>query len=357
MARRPGLKTIALDHLEGVLRRERAEQQDVYAPLSRMRLDVRNPLAPIGERYQVALAGEKSRSPALLTPTSLTQVCQIAGVPSVFHERAPAALGLKSLRAMLDIASESADRQFLFRMKTGKTATLRAVLPQSYVRFDDVDVLAELRAAAAGEELRAAVTTIDPDTLFVRVVRGARIELGTQMHSDPALAGIDIITSETGRRPLEVRQVLFRVACANGLTWVSDHQKKLKTRYTRMDRPTFQHVLRATLDGCFHHAGTMATRLAGTRRIHAKDPVEEIERIFERYRLGSAKGRIGRWVIGEVAKNVTLFGVQRFDIVQAFTAVARGLLPDDRLKIEDAMGAYMLHGAEGRPGRPEETMN
>ena len=43
----------------------------------------------------------------------------------------------------------------------------------------------------------------------------------------------------------------------------------------------------------------------------------------------------------ELAPSRSLFGVHRFDLVQAFTATARGLEHKDRMRLEDAMGAYV----------------
>ena len=55
MARRPGLKTLPFVQVETILRKERAEQRDVYAPLSALRLDIADPLAPPGRRYRALL--------------------------------------------------------------------------------------------------------------------------------------------------------------------------------------------------------------------------------------------------------------------------------------------------------------
>ena len=88
----------------------------------------------------------------------------------------------------------------------------------------------------------------------------------------------------------------------------------------------------------------MVTRLRDARQAYVADPASEVARIFRRYRLGSPKGKAGRWVVDELLRRGTLFGVERFDLVQAFTAVARDLDHATRLKFEDAMGAYVLQG-------------
>ncbi len=342
MARRPGLTRMPLEAVARRLGNERAHQRDLYARLSETDLDVADPLAPLERRYRLRVRRRERNEELGVSETALGQLCGIAGVPAQFLERAPASVGLDVMRSMLRLAQEGDDRQHLLRVKDGRSPRLRAVLPSSYVRLDDLDVLSEVERSA-GEGWANAVNVWITDDLFaLRLVAGQEVNLGTLQRPDPTRAGIDVVSSETGVRPLEIRSVLFRQVCANGMTRLVDSHRELRTRYARGDRAALREVLRTAVDRAVNEGTQAAARLAAARSQYVEDPLRELEEILRRYRLGSIRGRIGRWVVEEVLRDQTLFGTTRFAIVQAFTAAARGLDYPSRVRFEDAMGAYLF---------------
>ncbi len=344
MARTPGLKTIPLSRVESIIEKEREDQWDLYAPVSDVHLDVHHSLSDLPDRYRVTVKAGKAEHPVGLTPTALKQMSNVTGVPMAFLERVPPSLGVKVLRCMLALCEEADGRDLLFRMKGRERPRLRAILPQSYVRLDDRDLFAEVRDRLEGTSARAHRVSLDDDTLFLRILLGERHELGGGRRSDPAFTVLDVIGSETGTHPLEVRTGLLRVVCSNGLTEMSDAQRALRTRYTRLGRPAFEDALTSTLGSVLDRGAHLAATMAETRVRVVTDPQEEIDRVVRRYRLGSPRGRLAQWMTAEVLKEMDLFGVAKFDIVQAMTAVARGLEHRDRMRLEDAAGAYLMEG-------------
>jgi hypothetical protein len=349
MARKPGLKIVPLSRVQKVLERERRGRWDVYLPLSKARVDVRDSMAPLTERYEMRLEHVACPTPVRLTSNAVAQLASLAGVPAPFLERVPASLGCKLVRSLLELAIERDDRPYLLRLKGRRTPFLRAVLPRSFVRYDDVQVLADLAAlpGAAKGDLRVTDLRVEDDLFAMRLVVPDKLELGTARRSDPAHPGIDVRSSETGRYPLEIRQVLFRVVCANGMTAVSEGHQKLRMHRARVVPSEFRQAASAALDEMRRHGPEMAARLRASRASYVADPVAEVAAIFRRYKLGSPKGRAGRWVVAELVRRGTLFGVERFDLVQAVTAVARDLDHPTRLQFEDAMGAYLMQGIAG----------
>jgi hypothetical protein len=345
MARRPGLNHFDLETVEYRVQKERRHQRDLYAPLSDIRLDVASPEPVEGpERFRLAVVEGARERKLKVTTTALRQICSIAGVPTNFIDTIPASVATKLIRCLLQIADHSYGKRYLLRVKGGRTQTLRAILPHNYVRFDDHQLIGELRNAATEDGLTVARLAIDDDSLFLRILLPRKVNLGGFGHHDPGHTGIDIISSETGVLPLQIKQVVFRVVCSNGLTTESEAAKLLHARHTRVDRSTFREAVQNALTEALENGRHSAERLAGLRGRYIDDPHEEIDRIFRTYRLGSPRGRIGRWIAQEVLREVTLFGVQKWDICQAFTAVARGLDHRDRMKLEDAMGAYIMEG-------------
>ena len=96
---------------------------------------------------------------------------------------------------------------------------------------------------AVDTDLRVVNLKIDEDLFCLRTVFGDALNLGTAHRPDSAFAGIDVVSSETGCSPLEVRHVLVRMVCANGMTRLSQGPSSGKARYTRLDREAFRNVL------------------------------------------------------------------------------------------------------------------
>jgi hypothetical protein len=341
MARPRGLMMKRFEDVHRVLERERAGQSDVYCPLSRMHLRGGSSLAPVHDRYHVDLDADGRVRPLALTPTALSQLCGLAGVPYGFLDRVPAALGLKLLRCLLETSAGDEDRAFLFRLKDARTPRVRAILPSSFVRTSDRELLEDLEGAL---DRPAMVTNlaISGDLFSLRVVfPGEGMQLG---YDDPAMPGLDLQSSETGVYPLQVRRVLFRMVCSNGMTSLTEAQKLLRKRMTRFDRGEFRAAVRQGAAEAVGYGRTMAERMREARTQFLKDPASEIERLFTTYRLGSPRGDRAQWVASALVRELPLFGAGRFEVVQAFTEVAKGLEHENRVKWEDAMSDYVTTG-------------
>lgn len=332
---------------ENVVFKERQANRDEYLPLVHLQPLVRDSLAPLPERFAFRCAGERSTFTAVPTMNSLSQYCNLLGIPIQFLEKIPANMGIRMFSVLLDTCEKADGRQFLVRLNEKDGTRLRAILAHSFVRFDDRQVLRVLNQVSGGGFIVKNIE-VDEDQMHLRLLLPTAIsdplELGTAVKRDRAFAGIDFVTSETGAGPMELRYLLFREICANGMTAISDEQKVLKRRYTEIDRGVFEQIVREAIDRASAHGRETAERLAATRTEAIADPGREVESVFRGFRLGSPNGRIGRWVREEVGHSAGLFGVQRFEFIQAFTAVARGLESRDRLRVEDAMGEYLVRG-------------
>jgi len=339
-----------VERARSILLQERGKTQDVYLPLRPpdVRLNVGDSLAPAPERYYMTARVEGADVDLKFTPTSFRQLCSIASVPAQIPAKAPAALGLNLLRSMLEMSEAGEGALFLLRLRLAKRPVLRAILPRSFVRIDDVQVADALECATGGKNVRIASMSVDEDTWFARILLGDSVNLGNAAMPDSIMTGMDLITSETGLRPMEIRHVLFRVVCANGITRPVEKEPGWKNRYTAVERPVLEGRLADALDRALMSGGVMAGRLSESRAGHVEDAGEEIARIFRDYRLGNPRGRIGTWIAQEVMKENTLFGVSRWTICQAFTFVARGLDHSRRMQFEDAMGSYLVTPASGK---------
>jgi hypothetical protein len=331
-----------------ILHEERRDQKDIYLPLRppTVRVEVNDPLAPGPERYKLVARVDRADIALRFTETSFRQLCALTAIPTFLLGRAPAALGLNLLRSMLEMSEAGEGKPFLLRMRLTRRPILRAILPQSFVRLADIQVADALWRAADGRDVRVASLSVDEDTWFTRLLIGEEINLGSKGAPDPVMPGFDLITSETGVRPMEMRHTLLRLVCANGMTRAAEKRPTWQSRYTSVERRVLESRLAKALDRAFDSGQEMAGHLSDSRADYITDPRGEIDRIFRGFRLGNPTGRIGEWVAAEVMKTSTLFGISRWTICQAFTAVARGLDHLQRMNFEDAMGNYLMRGAE-----------
>jgi len=343
MARRIGIHGIPLSAAEEMIATERKGTFDIYAALNDLRLEVHDSLAPLGARFKVTVRVGRKALPVLTTPHAIAQICNLLRVPPQFIERLPAAVALRLLRTLQDTSELADGRSYLMRFRKEPAPRLRAILPSSYVRFDDLEITGLIRQVT-GSRLQAGLVEVNEDSLSLRLVEldsAHAVNLGSDLSKDPGRVGISLISSETGAHPLELRRLLLRLVCDNGMTVPIEDQKALRQRLVQVDRSVVTRAVQGALEQMVPRGRALADQLAETRAQMVPDPPAEVRSIFQRHRLGSPNGRIGRWVTEEVGRNLTLFGSQRFEIVQAFTAVARGLESRDRLRFEDAMGAYV----------------
>ena len=348
MVRAAGLNAMPVGAARRVLERERAASKDVYLRLSQVGLTAGDPLREGSHRFGLEVNGDAFKGPVELTSTSFRQLSSIAGVPTYFLDRIPASLGLRTFRACLAVAQEEKqDPVFLLRLKDGRTPALRAVLPGSFARFDDRDIFEEVLPLAAAERLKVSNLWVTEDTFAIRLISPERVNFGSSRAPDWVHPGVDVRASETGCHPLEVRRVMYRVVCENGQTMVTRAQAQLRRKNVGVDRTRFRDVLRAGLSEAMEWRNRSAERMATTHAEFVHEPVAEVRRIFREHRLGNPASVAGRLVVEELARQVNLLGVSRFDIIQAFTRVAQGLEHAERLRWEDAMGGYLGSAEEG----------
>lgn len=285
--------------------------------------------------------------------TSIGQFCRIVGLPAYVLDRLPPALGLNVLRCMSTIAHERKPLKYLFRLRRDPhRLRLRALLHGSYVRFDDELVMEHVLRNTKDQKITVAHVNITDDLFALRLLSPKTHNLGTPKAPDEAHGGFDIRSSETGRYALQVRMLLYRLICSNGMTQLVGEQAQKFRRNNSRGKEDFARLLDDALLGCPNDGHDMAARLAETRSVYIQHPDDEIERIFDEYGLGSPRGRTARRIREHLVPHVGLLGARQFDIVQAFTAVAQQLDHDWRPRLEDAMGGYVLGPEEDERVKP-----
>lgn len=351
MARRKGFMPVPLPVVADRLKMERSTCEDEYHYLVDPQIEVQNPHARVQERFQLRFG--TGGGPAIgFSETSIGQYCRIVGLPTYVLERLPASVGLNVLRCMSAIAHERKPLKYLFRMKRNPSRMqLRALLHGSYVRFDDTMVMEHIQQQLEGHAMHVARMNITDDLFSLRLLGPREYNLGTEKARDPSFAGFDVRSSETGRYALQVRILLHRVVCSNGMTAIVGNDPHKIRRNNSRGKEDFARLLDEAVRSYIHEGPAMAARLTQMRSAYLPRPDEEIDRIFARHHLGSPRGRIARRIRDQVAPLTGLLGATQFDVVQAFTSVAQQLDHDWRPRVEDAMGEYVMERRRGKHGQ------
>lgn len=336
------LKGMNLTGAEGILRRERRANGDAYVHLSRLQPRAGKDLGEPQERFRLTVDADGRLLDLALTGQSLQQLTGLAGVPAGFLEKIPVSVGLATLRSCLTLAVETRDDPMLLLRLGGDGTFVRGILPASFVRYDDRDLLQDVRQALGEREVRVTDLLVQEDVFHIRIATREAVELGAGKQNDVAWPGIDILSSETGRLPLELRRVLVRLVCSNGMTAVAGEQGAAGRRKTGISRKGIEEFVQVGLRESLAWSREPAERLRRDRDRMIQHPLDEMERVFRTYGLGNPRSTGGRLVRNVIAQQRDLFGVSRFNFIQAFTRTARALDPRQRSLWEDGMGMYLF---------------
>jgi hypothetical protein len=262
VARRPGMNFMRMSEIKGRVENERAATRDAYARLSGARIRVLDALGPIEKRYGITAPLETGATDFDLTPNSIRQLTAIAGMPLSFLESLPPAIGVATLRSCLSIALEMRDDPpFRLRIRESESPTLRAILPASFVRFDDREVLNQVASFAEQRDLCVPDFEISDTSLTLRLMLPEKVALGGTRARDDALVGVDVRNSEVGRHALEVRRCVFRLVCTNGLTSVSETYTQFRKRKLAVNKDRFRELFATGLDEAVTWGRESADRL------------------------------------------------------------------------------------------------
>lgn len=146
-----------------------------------------------------------------ITQFAFSQLCARMGVPANYIKKCFTTgkedLALQNFRAW---ASET-ENNILVRANDG---VVRAVLSDSYKPFDSFQVLRALKYTVDMERWKPTQVHLSEDRLVVRFVDFTPLPV----HDGSALyLGFTVSTSDVGRGSLNIKMMLYRFACQNGL--------------------------------------------------------------------------------------------------------------------------------------------
>lgn len=146
-----------------------------------------------------------------ITQFAFSQLCARLGVPANYVKKCfntgKKELALQNFRAWAD----EAESNLLVRANDG---VVRAVLSDSYSPFDSYQVLRALKYTVDFKRWQPTQTYLSEDRLVMRFVDFTPLPIND---GSPLYLGFTVSSSDVGRGSLNVKMMLYRSVCTNGL--------------------------------------------------------------------------------------------------------------------------------------------
>ncbi len=263
-------------------------------------------------------------------PHALGLLASKLRIPASYLTRCPPELRAINLNHWL---RKQGGRRFFLRFD-GEDC--RAVLSDRYRPVSNVDLAATLLSNARDLLVRA---EIDNLRMVLQVVNGRSTEIrpGDRVHG-----GLHVKNSEVGYTAVELRAILYRVLCTNGLILGAGVDSYRKRHVVDPDAVLSDFGRKAVY--ALEEGATHANRLGDTRNVRVPDPQPVLDRISERYHLADDEKKAMHQAFHREP------GDSLFEVIQAVTGAAndRALGIDSREKMQELGGRLLELASSGR---------
>lgn len=245
--------------------------------------------------------GEIQPITSILTQHAKGQLCGRLQIPIRFLERNPDDIQRLLINHWIEEYKES---EWLMRLKDDEDSSVRAVLSDSYVRFDNSDVMELAQDALKSKYGRSCETDfqygveLNPNSFHLRIsVPDVPRNAGLQ-------AGVHISNSETGMRAVTMNAMVYRQVCTNGMIALVDSGDIFYQAHIGFDYPELFQRFRFELGEAMNHAQDTLELFNSSRdRRISQERVEAImlaheysekhmKEVMERYQNDSETGTV-----------------------------------------------------------------
>jgi len=318
-----------------MVRLDDRRKRDEPCRLADLRVEVTHD--SVRNRFHLALPGGGSHP---MNAWACRQLFQTRlGIPFEFlSERCPPGLAQHLVDHFISVEPPRALLVRLFR--TDRGTRVRAVLPASYARFDNVDFLDVAGRVAEEYGLRVQRYRIDETAFYCRLVFDEVVDAGTGGEVDPHLFGVFFRNSEVGMGVPEAQFTVVRKICGNGALGITDeplmrlHPSSLHSvsRDRLIDR--FREGLEEALR---RRSGVIEIiRAARQKKVRLTDLAEELRKIHKEFGLSLRNLEIVREAYFREARESGSKDTTVFSLASALNRAAQHLPAEEAIRYEQA---------------------
>ena len=279
--------------------------------------------SPIGEPFEELLA---------ITPYSFSQMCNRLGFPPAYAKKLMKIgredLLVHNLNELL--RSQDEDRVFLLR-QTG--THMRAFLSNKYSVVDSPAILKIAKEVIPMDRFEVLSYHISPERLHVRFI-GDRLDIPDQ----DLFLGVQIDSSDVGRKNLSIDFFIYKQVCSNGLKvpkFSTNIYKKVHLG-SAMSEIAFYRDFRNGMKVMLEYVEEVKKAILDAMNHKLTD--EEFKKLFEK----SKKSLPLIEEEADVQMFMRRYGATRFGYINALTDIAQRYTLDQRLEFEEFAGELLV---------------
>ena len=257
-----------------------------------------------------------------LADLAVTQLCQRLGIPARYFKRLP--LGLQAQLANHDL-EQHLNLGFFLR---GRSTTIRAILSDRYVAYDNREVVEAISAAVRGNRLEIRSFSFEERSMFLKLTLHAIADESLQLK-----AGVMIGNSEVGFAQVTVEPFVFRLPCTNDL--IVAQESVFRHRHVNFSKERFSEQIGESIALGLKQAGVVVSSARAADQQPVLNPTQEIEELSK------------EWKLGRTLTDTVLAAFEseprptRFGVANSFTRAAQRLRPIERIDVERMAGRFL----------------
>lgn len=288
----------------------------------------------------------KSIGDSFLTPYALTQLGNRYGIPAQYVRKCMKHNnGMKENNPFVELVEENyrtwlhEDNSvvFLRQYDNEGTPVTRAVLSERYVPFDTPEIVSSIRDI---DELRKNWSVrqylVNPERFHLRFVGDEPLNVG----GEDLFMGFTIDSSDVGRSSLNIRFIIFKQVCTNGLILPKFQDLALRQIHMGAGAQRFGDNVAACLSAVSNareYAEMLVSNVSGKKLPFKMDDEEKIES----FRSNRGISKEAMTEILEMVKAERYGEPSRWALINAMTEVAQNFGIETRLNIEKQAGLLL----------------
>lgn len=273
-----------------------------------------------------------------LTRYAMSQLCNKLGVPIRYVEKC-----IES--GMIDLAADNVNawledynRNLFIREYDGK---IRGVLSDRYMALDTPDILDVLSEVVDSSQYTTKGYFLSPERFHARIVQNEMMNID----GEDLFAGIQIDSSDVGRSTLQVRFMIFKQVCTNGLCISRAGGVLFEQRHIGISVDDFRSGFKQSMVRIPQLIEQAEDLVEASREKSGKYAVNlfsssELDEFIERIRI---KTRLSEESAGKVISLMKeKYSPTRWGLINSITEVAQDFTLERRVELEKMAGDLLL---------------